>query len=228
MITPLGKPVASGRSADLFALGDDQLIRVRRDGDIASNEPIAMRLAERAGFPVPHVHSVEGRKMVLDRIDGRDMLDLLGDRPWRVLKYARTLADLHLRLRAIVPDDPGLSGDEPREALVHGDLHPGNVLMAADGPVVIDWENARAGPADLDAAITWLLLTVGDPDDASAVLRLMVRLLRGVLIRTFLAGVGRPSTAAVDLTCELRLDDQNMSPAERDRIREFRTHHGQA
>jgi len=36
--------------------------------------------------------------------------------------------------------------------LVHGDMHPGNVILAEDGPVIIDWGNARLGPAMLDLA----------------------------------------------------------------------------
>ncbi len=37
--------------------------------------------------------------------------------------------------------------------LVHGDVHPGNILRAADGSaVLIDWGNARLAPAMLDLA----------------------------------------------------------------------------
>ena len=36
------------------------------------------------------------------------------------------------------------------------DLHPANVLLAPAGPVVIDWTNARAGPPELDLAMSWL------------------------------------------------------------------------
>jgi hypothetical protein len=36
--------------------------------------------------------------------------------------------------------------------LTHGDAHRGNVLIAADGGVLIDWGNARVAPAGLDLA----------------------------------------------------------------------------
>ncbi|WP_219419102.1 aminoglycoside phosphotransferase family protein [Pseudonocardia nigra] len=36
--------------------------------------------------------------------------------------------------------------------LTHGDAHRGNVLLAADGAVLIDWGNARVAPAGLDLA----------------------------------------------------------------------------
>jgi aminoglycoside phosphotransferase (APT) family kinase protein len=37
-------------------------------------------------------------------------------------------------------------------ALVHGDVHAGNVLISPDSAVLIDWGNARIGPAMLDVA----------------------------------------------------------------------------
>jgi len=36
--------------------------------------------------------------------------------------------------------------------LCHGDVHPGNVLVAADGPVLIDWDLLCVGPAAWDMA----------------------------------------------------------------------------
>jgi Ser/Thr protein kinase RdoA (MazF antagonist) len=36
--------------------------------------------------------------------------------------------------------------------LTHGDAHRGNVLLAPDGAVLIDWGNARVAPAGLDVA----------------------------------------------------------------------------
>jgi hypothetical protein len=36
--------------------------------------------------------------------------------------------------------------------LTHGDAHRGNVLLAPDGAVLIDWGNARVSPAGLDLA----------------------------------------------------------------------------
>jgi hypothetical protein len=42
--------------------------------------------------------------------------------------------------------------------VLHLDLHPENVMLTGRGPVVIDWRNAEAGPADLDTAFTALIL----------------------------------------------------------------------
>ncbi|TCK20845.1 phosphotransferase [Pseudonocardia endophytica] len=80
-------------------------------------------------------------------------------------------------LRAAAGRDPGLAGavtaverwaEDPRIAralsalprtVCHGDAHRGNVLLASDGPVLIDWGNARVAPGGLDTTV----LTAPDP-----------------------------------------------------------------
>ena len=44
-------------------------------------------------------------------------------------------------------------------AVLHGDLHPGNVLLGPDGPVALDWFDASVGHPAADAARSSLLLT---------------------------------------------------------------------
>ncbi|NNE11545.1 MAG: phosphotransferase, partial [Ilumatobacter sp.] len=51
-------------------------------------------------------------------------------------------------------------------ALLHGDLHPGNVLMAADGPIAIDWFDASIGHPIADVVRSSLLMRpFGDRGD---------------------------------------------------------------
>jgi hypothetical protein len=38
----------------------------------------------------------------------------------------------------------------PQDVLCHGDLHPGNVIMSAEGPRIIDWSATVAAPAAFD------------------------------------------------------------------------------
>ena len=186
-----------------------------------------MRLAVEHGFPVPALHSVDGSDMVLDRVVGLDLVAAIGKRPWKVASYGRLLGDLHLRLREIPIGDLSLRAVEPNEALVHGDLHPGNVMLSDDGPVVIDWESARTGPADFDAATTWLLMSVAEVDDVPSYIRPIVGLVRRRMAAAFLRRVGRPSPRSVAVVCDLRLLDVNMRPTERARITEFRAEHGE-
>jgi aminoglycoside phosphotransferase (APT) family kinase protein len=44
------------------------------------------------------------------------------------------------------------------EAVCHGDLHPGNVIMSPQGPVIIDWIDASRGDPLADVARSVLLL----------------------------------------------------------------------
>jgi tRNA A-37 threonylcarbamoyl transferase component Bud32 len=117
-----------------------------------------MELARRHGFPVPAVHEADDRDLVLERIDGPTMLAELRERPERLEAHARTLADLHERLHAIAAPGSLRAPFGEGSALLHLDLHPANVLLGRDGPVVIDWPAAARGGAEADAAQTWLLV----------------------------------------------------------------------
>lgn len=63
----------------------------------------------------------------------------------------------------------------PNEGLCHCDLHPGNVIMTAEGPRLIDWTGTRRGGAPLDLACCHFILTelvpeiLGDPERQQAV-----------------------------------------------------------
>jgi aminoglycoside phosphotransferase (APT) family kinase protein len=222
-----GPLIAAGRSADILDAGEGRVVRRRRGGPIPEREVAAMRAAHTHGFPVPEVFGVDGADMLMERVDGIDLLTRLGRRPWEVRRIARVLAELHVRLASIPVDQVDVATViEPREALVHGDLHPGNVLVAGRGPVVIDWEGAGTGPRDADIATTWLLLSIADADDVPVLVRPFVNLVRAMLVRGFLAGVARPRPETVRAVCDDRLGDPNMRPHERDRIRRFRAEHG--
>jgi Ser/Thr protein kinase RdoA (MazF antagonist) len=55
--------------------------------------------------------------------------------------------------------------DDGRRTLCHFDLHAGNVIVSADGWVVIDWITASLGPPDADFARS---LVLDRPDDRTA------------------------------------------------------------
>src|ERR1044071_5794670 len=46
--------------------------------------------------------------------------------------------------------------------LCHGDMHPSNVILAPDGPMIVDWFDASRGEPVADVARTCLLLGDGD------------------------------------------------------------------
>jgi Ser/Thr protein kinase RdoA (MazF antagonist) len=54
----------------------------------------------------------------------------------------------------------------PSDTLCHGDLHPGNVIMTAEGPRLIDWVGPVRAPAAYDLAVSHILLTEVGPEVA--------------------------------------------------------------
>ncbi len=130
-----------------------------------TQEARVMEYVRSQGFPVPAVREVsgDGLDMVLERIEGGDMVAVLGKRPWEIRRQGRVLADLHRRLHGLtvpdwLPDAPVGRGDR----LLHLDLHPLNVMMSPTGPVVIDWANACRGDPNVDVAIAWVLMATGE------------------------------------------------------------------
>jgi len=214
-----GQLIGAGRSADVYALDQGRVLRrYRSDHDVRPEALVMTHLAQ-AGFPVPRVYHAEGLDLVMERLDGTDMLADLGSRPWRARRHARTLARLHDRLHEIdaPPGLPGLFG--PGNRVLHLDLHPGNVMLTARGPVVIDWTNARAGAPAADVAMAYLIMASSDVDDAPWWLRPAVRFVRALLLRQFRAAVRDDPGPEIARVARARIADPNVRPAEAGRLR---------
>ncbi|GEP53869.1 phosphotransferase family protein [Reyranella soli] len=52
----------------------------------------------------------------------------------------------------------------PGDELCHGDLHPDNVIMTAEGPRLVDWTGTIRGPAALDLGFSHIILTEIAPE----------------------------------------------------------------
>jgi aminoglycoside phosphotransferase (APT) family kinase protein len=215
-MTPL---LARGRAADVFALDHARVLKRDREGRDATQEATAMRHVGTHGYPVPDVLDASGTELVMKRIDGPTMTRDLARRPWRVAAHARLLADLHERLHTIPgpPDLPSRLGGE--NCMVHGDLHPDNVLLGPEGPVVIDWANAGRGRAEDDVAMAWLILAASDMPGGLAA-RWLAKIGRGFFLQRFLAGTDRePAAARLASVGELRLADPHLLPHEAAEVR---------
>jgi aminoglycoside phosphotransferase (APT) family kinase protein len=213
--------LGEGREAETFAWGDGQILRLMRDPLHAARldrEEVALKAARRAGVPVPAVFGrceLDGRAgLIMERIDGPDLLTLLGRQPWRLLAVARALGVTHARLHAFelgenlptihdyiaeciedkfVPDEfrrparEWLSSLRASNKLCHWDFHPANLLQGKQGPVVIDWTFAMRGDASADVARSRLILAAGaPPPGASVLVRRFDALARGALARLYL------------------------------------------
>ncbi|WP_040338792.1 phosphotransferase [Candidatus Blastococcus massiliensis] len=207
-----------GRDADVFALGPDRVLRRYRDpGRSAEREAAVMAYARSHGVPVPEVFDVDGPDLVLERADGPTMADALVRRPWTLARQAGVLATLHRAVHAVPAPDWLDRRVGTGDALLHLDLHPENVLMTAAGPTVIDWTNAARGPAEVDVADTWLVLSaarVPGPAWRAAT----VAAAQGTFARTFRRAAGLDLGPALPTAAARRLADRNLDGRERQRI----------
>lgn len=135
---------------------------------------------------------IQGRLgLLFQRMPGPSGLARIGQAPWQLLPVLFAMAaaqarinactapavllDLHDRLQHQITHQTALTAVErdrvlaylerlPREdALCHGDLHPGQLILTPAGAVVIDWANAARGCPAADVARSWLLLRMGPP-----------------------------------------------------------------
>lgn len=195
-----GRLLAQGREAEVFELGPGSVLRLMRHaGDEASGdadrEAAVFEALAGSGVRVPKVLgrvSHEGRPgLILERLQGPDLLTEIGDRPWRLFAIGRLSGEVHARIAAMPapavlnPVRPGLEAaisseraNIPRllrefaldtlaqlpdgDRLCHADYHPGNLLRTGSGePAVIDWAHARAGDPLADFARSRVLLSIG-------------------------------------------------------------------
>jgi len=207
----LGPRIASGRDADIFAYGPDRVVRRSRRGHSMEREARVLQYVAAHAYPAPRVEDVRagGVELVMERVDGPTMLDMLLGDPSTVRHHAQNLATLHRRLHAIpAPDwlDQFLGAGS---CLVHLDLHPLNVILSRRGPVLIDWNNARRGAGPADVALTWLVMAATElPDMPWASVR-------EAFVREFLGHFDlAPVRAALPAVAAWKCGDRNMQPAE--------------
>ncbi|MFI7368368.1 phosphotransferase [Streptomyces sp. NPDC050149] len=214
----IGQMLGSGRSADVYELDEQWVLRRYRDGLDATHELPVMAYLSASGYPVPRLGlqppSAGPGDLVLQRLTGPTMLESLlsgdiGGAECSAL-LARLLAELHTVPARLSPD--------PEDRILHLDLHPDNVMLTADGPVVIDWSNTEEGPPALDRAMSALILAqvAVDPDNAAAA---GGRALLTALVPHLMAEGGIPACHLADVAAR-RAANPTMSPAERDLIGE--------
>jgi aminoglycoside phosphotransferase (APT) family kinase protein len=213
-----GPLIGAGRTADVYAVGEQRVLRRYRNGDSAEREARVMAYLAEAGFPVPRVYDASGPDLVMERLGGRDMLADLSRRPWLVRRHARTLAGLHDRLHAITAPSWLRTQFGPGDRVLHLGLHPGNVMLTGAGPVVIDWTHAAAGAAAADVAMAWLIIATSEVDAPPLLLRPAIPSIRTVLLGRFRALVGDDPGPELARMARARMADPNIRPAEAQRL----------
>jgi aminoglycoside phosphotransferase (APT) family kinase protein len=214
----LGPRLAAGRDMVVHALGDDRVVRQAADARSLVVEAQLMEHVRSAGYPVPRVFRVGPGQMVLERVEGPTMLEDLGKRPWKLRAHARMLADLHRRLHRIEAPESLRAFPVAGRSVLHLDLHPGNVMLSPDGPVVIDWTNVARGDGAADVALTWMILAAFEADE-KGIMRVIVPLFRSTLVRTFVNAAGRDDARrALAAVADYRSGDRNIRPRELARV----------
>jgi aminoglycoside phosphotransferase (APT) family kinase protein len=153
----------------------------------------------------------ERRGIIMERVTCPSMIaDLIAHLLFAV-KHARLLAELHAQMHeCIVPDLPAQHDSLRRRiqeakvsplvqaaalqrldrlpqgtALCHGDFHPGNVVLTARGPRILDWPTAMCGHPLGDVARTSLILRLLEPSPEMSI-PWAVRLVRDIFHTTYL------------------------------------------
>jgi aminoglycoside phosphotransferase (APT) family kinase protein len=188
------KLLARGGQADIYEIDEGSILRVLRGADpkdtrMLMSEHTVMNELRTRGVGVPEVYEfteVVGKPaLVMERIAGPSMMDLMLRNPFIMRRTARELARLHfgflgcsapeglmaIRKRADILIDRSafldeadrdfvrllLAGLPDGESLLHGDFHPGNILTRGSRRYIIDWFGATTGDPVSDIAHTYLL-----------------------------------------------------------------------
>jgi Ser/Thr protein kinase RdoA (MazF antagonist) len=222
--------LAAGREAEIYAIDPERVLRLAFSGaqrEVVEREALVLDAARDAGAPVAAVHevvTVAGRPgLILDRLDGPDLLTMLERRPWLVWSAATLLGRIHARLHqvrgpaalptvreqlreqlesALVPADvreralDRLAALPDGEALCHCDFHPANLLRGRNGFAVIDCGHAARGDAASDVARTHLLLKHSAlPESTGAVMRALTAMGRGIIVSGYMYSYRRATVA---------------------------------
>ena len=207
---PSPRLVATGRACDVFEYGDGAVLRRYREGEPRDTEHEAsvMRKAAAGGVPVPEVLEVQPDALVLERVDGPTMLEEIARRPWRFASFGRELGQIHRQVL-----DAGLT---------HGDFHPANIIVGADGPVVIDWSNGGEGDPMGEVAFSYVILATSDADFPRWLER-VARVVRRRFVAAYLKGVGEnPAPDLIAAAADRRAHDPHLRDRERAAVLELR------
>jgi len=194
MNKPLGKPIAYGRTAEIYSWGDEQVLKLFYDWFGMENIEYEKKIAEAVcatGLPVPTVGEIilanDRIGLIYERVEGNTMFQMMSQKPWNLIRYARRLAELHVEMhtnpiKADLPNQSlklknkinqadaltsrlreptleALSTLKGGDRLCHGDFHPMNILMSNRGETIIDWIDSSVGNPLADLARTTIITT---------------------------------------------------------------------
>ena len=149
---------------------------------------------------------INGRHgIVYEEIKGTDLLKTMLVSFWKINDYAKKLAHYHLDIQKPVDDilysvkekleedvdSVNVLSDEYKEivrkylkqlpdgnVLCHFDFHPGNIMIADNKAVFLDWMTACRGDACADVARTCILLKYGEVSHAPWIMKKFISIFK--------------------------------------------------
>ena len=209
-----------------------KLLRVHGPTNRLAYEVAALEAARSTGVRAPQAYEQVVLDaclgLVMERLQGTDLLSMLGRKPWLSFRTGRLTGEIHARINAarapeslpkvidVVRDAVARLTDRESvaltewierilarlpdgEALCHGDFHPGQ-LMCSDGEcVAFDWPAAKRGDPLFDYARTRVLLSIGEPPPGTPLpLKLLAKVGRRLLVSSYVRSYERNAAQPVD------------------------------
>jgi aminoglycoside phosphotransferase (APT) family kinase protein len=226
--------IGQGREAEIFEWRDGQVLKLLRGPGPKTGlalEIAALDAARSAGVSVPQAYEevvIDGRTgLVMERLEGSDLLTIIGQKPWLVFHSGRVTGEIHARINAarapaslptvrdavnrglarLATSEPTLAEWVGRilahlpdgDALCHGDFHPGQLMFSGDHCAAFDWSGAKRGDALFDYARTRVLLSIGEPPPGTHLtLKLLAKIGRRVLISSYVRSYERNTAKPPD------------------------------
>ena len=216
-----GSLLGRGRVAEVFTWADDLVLKLFYEGSSSNTieqEAHISRLVHKVGLATPAVGDVvevDGRQgIIYERLTGPSMLAEMSSKPWKLIRSAKTLSELHAAmhhnvitelpsqrqaLRNSIASVSVLSEDKidivlkltdklpDGDILCHGDFHPDNIVMTERGGIIIDWTTGSRGNPLADVARTSLILQLGElPPGTPVLTRALVHVGRSLFHKLYL------------------------------------------
>lgn len=109
----VGERIGRGNTADIYALGSKQVLKVFRDPKLLDLERNISNVIEEFAVGAPTFYgTVETDGLIglaYERILGASMLEILMSTPEKAAEYGRQLAQIHAKLHSSVPEEEKLT-----------------------------------------------------------------------------------------------------------------------
>ena len=202
--------LAQGSHARVYIV-DDQVV-VRRLKNYQGTYPNADLLShlKQLGFPTPTLFEARQDTLIMERLHGPTLLQSLIAQETSLAEAVRIMVQLHEQLHSLQPPPSLATNGQPHgtDRILHMDIHPGAIVLTADGPHLVDWEDSRLGPPDLDLAATALIFAMiasepGELQEGAA-----------SMFRKFSRTVGTGYVPYLESAARVRAEERDTSPEE--------------